>query len=261
MKTLHYLLLLALIVGCSKDNGDKPNNDTPIIETPQEPTPISEEIFGEWVIKSGDIPEFISSYTDEEKNKVTICSQTIEFNQTGNYSENKYVTMAAKWSTKQDVGNWKGGDNKIVISNWDGEELSDTLYIQSIDKNNLNIKFRGQSITYVKCTEDLNEFNNLEKELVGRWSLLGKEDNVWTLNSGGTGNIIREIGMGVTSGSTITWWDEHIINKDSSGKITSQFHQFVMHKDEAASGWNEEYIIEFINEKFWGFEDKSIRKK
>ena len=93
------------MIGCSSDE------DNLILKS----LPISEQLYGKWVIKSGDIIGFLADAN---------CSQTVEFKENRNYVEEVYIiksdyNLYSYWQKKSVIGNWEGSNNRILLKDWD----------------------------------------------------------------------------------------------------------------------------------------------
>lgn len=220
------------MIGCSSDE------DNLIIKS----LPISEQLYGKWVIKSGDIIGFLADAN---------CSQTVEFKENRNYVEEVYIiksdyNLYSYWQKKSVIGNWEGSNNRILLNDWDGNIRTDTIYIQELNDNKLVLKYKNRISSYVRAT---NHLVNLGEELIGNWYYVTNNSHKgrWILYADGTGNEISYTCVGggyIPTGGPMTWWTENT--------------SIILHHDHTASGYNFIYSIEFINDTYLGRSDNWV---
>ena len=218
-----------------------------ISQEERKPEPISPLIYGRWVLKKGQPTGFLSP---------SQFSHIISFNASGNYEETCYTStmdsasgLNTYWTSSSLTGNWKGGDNKILLNDWDGNNLKDTLYLVSIAPTELKLRFKDINLTY--CKED-SQFANLKAELTGRWYSITtlSYKGYYILNADGTASINQYekfFSSYLSRGFAGTWWVES--------------SDLVLHDSNAASGYNYNYPIYFINNKFVGFKSLVLEKR
>lgn len=216
MRNLIFSLCLLLVISCN-----------PVTPEP-EPEPIDELVFGQWVFKSG---ETIGFLTTEGK------SQTIALSSNGNYAETAFIGTDKTISVS---GNWQGNDAKIVLNDWGGTKLNDTLFIKSVTQDELYINYRGSDYYYVKADKDVATFQSF---VVGKWQLGGL---TLTLKKDGTGTYRQLMTGNIYGSETLTWW------MDGSSLVT--------HWDKSADGWYHTYVLSFANQHYLGT-DKGVFQK
>ena len=212
----------------------------------KEPEPISSLIYGKWVLKKGTPTGFLAE---------TKFSHIISFNESGNYEETCYSAsentnngVNTFWKSSALTGNWKGGDNKIVLNDWDGKVIEDTLSIESLSTTELKLKFKNTSLVYCRETQ---QFNNLKTDLIGRWYSITTINNKghYFLNADGTASVVffeKVLSYYAMSGYEGTWWVEN--------------NSLVLHDNKSAGGYNHTNIIVFINDKYLGFSALVLEK-
>lgn len=211
------------------------------------PEPISSLIFGKWVIKKGTPTGFLSD---------TKFSHIINFKESGNYEETCYSAQDITnngvntfWESQTLTGNWKGGDNKIVLNDWDGKVLNDTLHLVSVNSSELKLKFKNTVLTY--CKED-QQFANLKSDITGNWYSITTLNykGYYFLKADGAATVIsyeKFFNNYISSGYSGTWW---LNNND-----------LILHDNKAAGGYNYTYQIFFINDKYLGFKALVLEKQ
>ena len=217
-----------------------------ISQEEKEPEPISSLIYGKWVLKKGTPTGFLAD---------TKFSHIISFNMSGNYEETCYSAsentnngVNTFWESSVLTGNWKGGDNKIILNDWDGKLLGDTLSIESLSTTELKIKIKNTSLIY--CKEN-QQFNNLKTDLTGKWYSITTINKIghYFLNADGTASVVnyeKVLSNYAMSGYEGTWWVEN--------------NSLILHDNKAAGGYNYTSAIIFINEKYLGFSALVLEK-
>lgn len=221
----YYFLLsltILLAVGCDS------------ITPEQDPEPINELVFGKWVFKKGDTIGFL---TDAG------YSQTIAFSSSGNYTESALVGSTSEPSEVSASGNWKGGDAKMVLNDWNGSKLSDTLYIKSVTADELLLTYRGSEYLYIKAENEVPTFSSW---VVGKWHNTDNTDT-FTFSKDGTGQHRKQQWDNIYSNASLTWWMEA--------------STLVIHYDEAASGYNQSFEISFANNHYLGIDGRGLSEK
>ena len=218
-----------------------------ISQEERKPEPISSLIYGRWVLKKGQPTGFLSP---------SQFSHIISFTASGNYEETCYSAsditnngVNTFWESETLSGNWKGGDNKILLNDWDGKILGDTLYLESISSSELKLKIRNVSLTY--CKED-QQFNNLKADITGKWYSIAtiSSKGHYYLNADGTASVVnyeKFFSSYAMSGYEGIWWVEN--------------NCLLLHDNKAAGGYNYSHPITFINDKYLGLKALVLEKK
>lgn len=201
--------------------------------------PINPLINDTWVIKEG-LP--VSFFNTSE------FSNILQFNSAGNFTETAYhkyheaYELNTYWESTSTMGNWKGGDNKIVLNDLEGNSLKDTLHIVSISNTELKIKYQGKILSYCKASQ---QFAILKTDLLGRWYCVTSNSHIgyYYLKSDGTISVSlyeKILTQYIGTGYDGTWW----LNNNN---------ELITHDNKSAGGYNHTYPISFINKKYLGF--------
>lgn len=174
-------LILSLLTDFSCSKGDEATNSSNHQEENAVDTigpTLSKEIVGDWAYYSGDT---LCGYITDTTNK--LYSQELSFVSNGNYSELLFTSS----NNEEQNGNWKIERNKLVLNNWNGAFLQDTLIINSLSATELILSYQNKTLEY-KRSEWLYNSDNFCKEILGFWKTMESRfpRHTYTFNSDGT---------------------------------------------------------------------------
>jgi hypothetical protein len=227
MKKILLFLFLCLVLACTTNDSDFVSDSNPI----------NSLIYGEWVVKEGNVTGFIIPGN---------LSQSIEFKSNGNFKEVVYCgaessDLFSYFDSKDCVGNWTGNDNIITLNDWDGAFIEDKIYVISITEDELKLSFKGNTLKYVRKESELY---NLKNEIVGHWRYFSTIDKTrnYDFKNDGTGRYKTYYSF-----RDFVWWIED--------------YQIVLHNSKIAGGLNEYLKISFVNDKYMGLNDFILTTK
>lgn len=195
-----------------------------------------DKVVGEWVFKKGLIEGYL---LDAE------YSVSLNFRPGGIISVDTYVGDEqysvdgnCVYKPAREIGTWKMFRDSIVLRDFDGIPIHDTLNVQFPTLDSLIVCFKDHESVFVKKEF---EFAGLDSLLVGKWSSSG---SYMSFNSDGTGvhRSVSSVSVGtVVQGFNFTWF------VDGS--------TVVIHNVRSASGSKTVLAVSFLNHKYLGLDN------
>ena len=214
-----------------------------------EPVPISSKIYGEWVVKKGDVTGFLL--------EGDLYSQTIEFKENGNFKESVFYrldyysnSLSVLCDNVTKLGNWHGADDVICLNDWDNSLIVEGIKVVSVSDDELTLEFQGRPLTYVRASA---EFSNLETDILGSWFSITDSNykGCLRLEKDGTGCLYQYIhsnslGYYRTNNYNFSrWWiQDNALHAECQGSVLPF-----------------KVYIDFINEKYIGIRGYEVMRR
>lgn len=138
----------------------------------------SKQIAGNWIYYTGDT---LCTFIVESKRE--LYSQEMSFVSNGNISEKIFTS----YQYDSQNGNWKIEKNKLLLNDWNGNNIKDTITILDISESEMILSYLNKELIY-KRTEWLYDSINFCNEILGYWKTMERDfpRHTYSFSSNGT---------------------------------------------------------------------------
>lgn len=233
MKSVLYLftaLSFLLLSSCSGDNKNAVIDEPDVTEQDNK---FPSELVGTWIYYTGTSGSIFFDY--DEKDLLNI---SLTFVENGNLLESVYYFNSSRIVDYNEVkGNWFIENQKLIITNWDGERRPDNFSYQINNDKSITITINGNSSVFYKKEDIIKLYPSL---MIDSWDN-GRTDSsreriTFRSDGSGYGQSLYWEGRVFMSGTTFNW-------SYADETIT------VVYNNVASSFATKNYRIKFLNKK------------
>lgn len=202
MKSFLYTFAAFILVLLSSCGGDNKNNAIDEPDIPEQENKFPTELVGTWMYYSGTSGSIFFDY--DEKDLLNI---SLTFVGNGNILESVYYFNSSRKGDYNEVkGNWFIENQKLIITNWDGERRPDDFSYKINNDNSLTITINGNSSKFYKKEDIIKLYPSL---ITDSWDNgrtdSGRERITFRGDGSGYEQSLYWEGRVFMSGSTFDW--------------------------------------------------------